>query len=85
MLRFLEERKRMNAQLAKKKEDKEFTGKPNMSKTLKNWRKYQHYHPGQWLRLPSQDKEMWSCCISSVKESRGCKTIIKDKMAWQFV
>lgn len=85
VFRFLEEKKRTDAQLAKKKEDKEFTGKPNMSKTLKNWKTQKNYHPGKWIKLPLQDKEMWSCCTSNIKESSGCQVMVKDKMAWQFL
>lgn len=85
VFRLLEEKGKMDAQIAKKKEEKEFTGKPNMSKTLKNWRTYQYDHPGRWMKPVLQDKEMWSCCSSTIKESRGCQATVKDKMAWQFL
>lgn len=84
VFRYLEEKKRTDALLAKKKEDKEFTGKPNMGKTLKNWKEYEYYHPGKWDKPRVQDKEMWTCCASEVKESRGCQFRVRDKMAWQF-
>ena len=80
--RYMEENKRLDLQLAQKKKDKEFTGVPDMSKTLKSTKKYIHYHPGKWLVF--QNKEIWNCCASEARESRGCKFKIIDKMKWQL-
>ena len=84
VFRLTEEKKRIDAQLAKKKEEKEFTGKPNLTKTLKNGKAYEYYHPGKWDKPKVQDKEMWTCCASEVKESRGCQFRVRDKMSWQY-
>ena len=82
--RYIEEKKRLDAMLAKKREEREFTGKPNMGKTLKNWRRFQYHHPGKWVIISGNDKGMWSCCASFVKEGRGCQYTVHDDMAWQF-
>ena len=68
VFRYMEENKRADAQMARKKELKEFTGFPDMSKTLKNRKVYTYFHPGKWTT--GNKKEMWSCCASGIKDSQ---------------
>ena len=69
VFRFMEENKRADAQMERKKELKEFTGFPDLSKTLQNKKKYSYFHPGKWVKISGKD--MWSCCSSGIKDSRG--------------
>lgn len=82
--RYMEESKRQDLQLAKKKRDKEFTGVPDISATLKRTKKVQYYHPGRWLKPEFQNKEMWSCCSCEVREGRGCRHKVTNAMGWQL-
>eukprot|EP00831_Metopus_contortus_P079796 TRINITY_DN8012_c0_g1_i3.p1 TRINITY_DN8012_c0_g1~~TRINITY_DN8012_c0_g1_i3.p1 ORF type:complete len:302 (+),score=57.49 TRINITY_DN8012_c0_g1_i3:272-1177(+) len=84
LFRYTEEKKRLDQQLAQKMEEKMFTGKPDMKKTLRSTKKYSYYHPGKWMKPKFESKEMWTCCANEHKESRGCQFRMQDKMAWNY-
>ena len=84
VFRFLEEKKLIDAQVKRRKVVKEFTGKPDLTMSLKSIKQLDYCHPGKWIKAKFQDKEMWSCCASEMKDSTGCQTQVLDKLAWKF-
>lgn len=84
IFRYLEEKKLVDAQVNRRKMVREFTGKPDLTRTLKPVKEFQYYHEGIWGKTKLQDKEIWSCCASEVKESIGCHLKVVDKMAWKY-
>jgi len=84
VFRYLEEKKLIDAQVNRRKIEKEFTGRPDLTQTLRSHKEFQYHHPGIWTKTKLQDKEMWSCCASEVKNSTGCHLEVIDNMAWQY-
>ena len=43
-------------------------------------------HLGTWIKIPdSETKDFaWSCCLSTVKESRGCSVCTRDMDGWNY-
>jgi hypothetical protein len=57
------------------------TFKPNLSKTLKPLVRIKGYHSGKWGTCPaSPDQEVWSCCMSEVKESDVHNLLLQDNI-----
>eukprot|EP00826_Nyctotherus_ovalis_P055290 TRINITY_DN732_c0_g2_i3.p1 TRINITY_DN732_c0_g2~~TRINITY_DN732_c0_g2_i3.p1 ORF type:complete len:302 (-),score=114.93 TRINITY_DN732_c0_g2_i3:61-966(-) len=85
VFRYLEEKKLIDAQVNRRRMMREFTGRPDLSKTLKSAKELEHRHTGKWEKSKLDGKEMWSCCASEVKESAGCNLRVVDKMAWKYL
>lgn len=68
--------------IAKEPEDPQLTLKPDMTRTLKNTKQRAYYHNGKWELNRLDNKESWSCCMNSDKDSEGCVTVVKDKQKW---
>ena len=54
-----------------------------MTRTLKHDLEYKYCHNGAWKKMPD-GSEGWSCCMSSIFESRGCITIKIDRNKWDY-
>lgn len=65
-------------------EEKMFTGKPDLSQTIRSYKTHLYYHPGKWVKSQFAEKEIWNCCANEIKDSQGCQYLIKDQMAWQY-
>lgn len=84
VFRYLEEKKLIDAQVNRRRMVREFTGRPDLGKTLRPAKELAHSHTGKWEKSKLDGREMWSCCASEVRESAGCCLKVVDKMAWKY-
>ena len=57
--------------------------RPDVKATLKKRLVKQHKHDGCYQYNEALDKEIWSCCASEDKGSKGCIVTYKDLDKWQ--
>ena len=52
----------------------------NAGKKVRHWE-----HRGAWEHNPLEGCHAWSCCVSTVRDSKGCtSTVITDQTKWNM-
>ena len=59
--------------------------RPDVKATLRKKLVKQYKHDGCFQYNESLDKEIWSCCASEDKASKGCIVTYKDPEKWQTI
>lgn len=58
------------------------TFKPDVAQTLRSRKTKAYSHTGVWGACSASKHACWSCCMSTVQDSRGCQSRLVDPDRW---